>query len=47
VLIVCRPDRQTPQTALAMRELLDRLEVDALGLAIVGARGSTHFYLPG
>jgi capsular exopolysaccharide synthesis family protein len=47
VLIVCRPDRQTPQTALAMRELLDRLEVDALGLAIVGARGSTHIYLPG
>jgi capsular exopolysaccharide synthesis family protein len=47
VLIVCRPDRQTPQTALAMRELLDRLEVDALGLAIVGARGSTHVYLPG
>jgi capsular exopolysaccharide synthesis family protein len=47
VLIVSRPDRQTPQTALAMRELLDRLEVDALGLAIVGARGSTHVYLPG
>ena len=47
VLIVCRPDRQTPQTALEMRELLDRLEVDALGLAIVGARGSTHVYLPG
>jgi capsular exopolysaccharide synthesis family protein len=47
VLIVCRPDRLTPETALAMRELLDRLEVDALGLAIVGARGSTHFYLPG
>ena len=47
VLVVCRPDRQTPETALAMRELLDRLEVDALGLAIVGTRGSTHFYLRG
>jgi len=30
-----------------MRELLDRLEVDALGVVIVGARGSTHFYLRG
>jgi capsular exopolysaccharide synthesis family protein len=47
VLIVCRPDRLTPETTLAMRELLDRLEVQALGLAIVGARGSTHFYLHG
>ena len=47
VLIVCRPDQHTPETALAMRELLDRLEVDALGVVIVGARGSTHFYLRG
>ncbi len=47
VLLVCRPDQLTPETALATRELLDRLEVDALGLVIVGARGSTHFYLPG
>jgi len=47
VLIVCRPDRLTPETTLDMRELLERLDVDALGLAIVGARGSTHFYLPG
>lgn len=47
VLIVCRPDQLTPETALAMRELLERLGVEALGLAIVGARGSTHVYLPG
>jgi capsular exopolysaccharide synthesis family protein len=47
VLLVCRPDQLTPETALATRDLLDRLEVDALGLVIVGARGSTHFYLPG
>jgi capsular exopolysaccharide synthesis family protein len=47
VLIVCRPDELTPQTALDMRELLDRLEVDALGVAIVGARGPSHFYLRG
>jgi succinoglycan biosynthesis transport protein ExoP len=46
VLLVCRPDRLTPETALATRELLERLEVDALGLAIVGTRGSTHLYLP-
>jgi capsular exopolysaccharide synthesis family protein len=47
VLIVCRPDHLTPETTLAMRELLDRLEAETLGLAIVGARGSTHLYLPG
>jgi tyrosine-protein kinase len=47
VLIVCRPDQHTPETVLAMRELLDRLEVDPLGVAIVGARGSSHFYLHG
>jgi capsular exopolysaccharide synthesis family protein len=47
VLIVCRPDRQTPETALALRELLERLEVEPLGVVIVGARASTHSYLPG
>jgi Mrp family chromosome partitioning ATPase len=47
VLIVCRPDRQTPETALALRELLERLEVEPLGIVIVGARSSTHSYLPG
>ena len=47
VLLVCRPDQQTPETALATRELLDRLDVEPLGLVIVGARGLSHFYLPG
>ena len=47
VLIVCRPDRQTPETALALREQLDRLDVEPLGMVIVGARGPTHTYLPG
>ncbi|HKH29818.1 MAG TPA: hypothetical protein VKA45_02080 [Gaiellaceae bacterium] len=47
VLIVCRPDRHTPETALALRELLDRLEVAPLGIVIVGSRGRTHAYLPG
>jgi Mrp family chromosome partitioning ATPase/capsular polysaccharide biosynthesis protein len=36
-LIVCRPDRMTPENALALRELLERLDVDPLGLVIVGA----------
>jgi protein-tyrosine kinase len=45
VLLVCRPDRLTPETAMATRELLDRLEVDPLGLVTVGARGASHFYL--
>jgi tyrosine-protein kinase len=47
VLIVCRPDRQTPETALALRELLEGLEVEPLGVVIVGARTSKHSYLPG
>jgi capsular exopolysaccharide synthesis family protein len=47
VLIVCRPDRQTPETALALRDLLDRLEVEPLGVVIVGSRGPNHTYLPG
>jgi capsular exopolysaccharide synthesis family protein len=47
VLIVCRPDRQTPETALALRELLERLEVEPLGVVIVGSRTSGHSYLPG
>jgi capsular exopolysaccharide synthesis family protein len=47
VLIVCRPDRHTPETALALRELLDRLELDPIGMVIVGSRGPSHNYLPG
>jgi capsular exopolysaccharide synthesis family protein len=41
VLIVCRPDRLTSANAIDMRELLERLDVRALGLVIVGARGSS------
>jgi capsular exopolysaccharide synthesis family protein len=47
VLIVCRPDRHTPETAFALRDLLERLEVEPLGVVIVGARGPNHTYLPG
>jgi capsular exopolysaccharide synthesis family protein len=47
VLVVCRPDRHTPETVVALRELLERLEVEPLGVVIVGARGVSHSYLPG
>ncbi|HEX2291736.1 MAG TPA: Wzz/FepE/Etk N-terminal domain-containing protein [Gaiellaceae bacterium] len=47
VLIVCHPDRHTPETATALRELLERLEVKPLGVVIVGTRGRIHSYLPG
>jgi capsular exopolysaccharide synthesis family protein len=47
VLIVCRPDRHTPETALALRELLQRLEVDPIGVVMIGSRGPSHVYLPG
>jgi Mrp family chromosome partitioning ATPase/capsular polysaccharide biosynthesis protein len=47
VLIVCRPDRMTPENAIALRELLDRLDVRPLGLVIVGGRGSQASYLEG
>jgi Mrp family chromosome partitioning ATPase len=43
VLIVCRPDRLTSENAIDLRELLFRLDVHALGLVTVGARGSTQF----
>lgn len=44
VLIVCRPDRLTSENAIDMRDLLQRLDVKALGLVIVGARGSPPSY---
>jgi capsular exopolysaccharide synthesis family protein len=47
VIVVCRPDRHTPETAVALRELLDRLEVEPLGVVMLGARGASHSYLPG
>jgi Mrp family chromosome partitioning ATPase len=47
VLIVCRPDRMTPENAIVLRELLARLDVKALGLVIVGARGFHTAYLDG
>jgi Mrp family chromosome partitioning ATPase len=47
VLIVCRPDRMTPENAIALRELLDRLDVRPLGLVIVGSRSSHPSFLEG
>jgi capsular exopolysaccharide synthesis family protein len=47
VLIVCRSDRLTPENAIALRELLARLDVKPLGLVIVGARGIHISYLEG
>jgi polysaccharide biosynthesis transport protein len=48
MLIVCRPDRMTPENAIALRELLERLDVNPLGLVIVGSRGGAHrSYLEG
>jgi capsular exopolysaccharide synthesis family protein len=47
MLIVCRVDRMTPENAIALRELLDRLDVKPLGLVIVGGRGPHPSYLEG
>jgi capsular exopolysaccharide synthesis family protein len=47
VLVVCHPDRMTPENAIALRELLARMDVKALGLVIVGARGFHPAYLEG
>ncbi len=49
VLIVCRLDRLTPQNAIDLRDLLQRLHVRPLGLIAVGARGagSSNAYLQG
>ena len=47
VLIVCRRDRMTPENAIALRELLARLDVRALGIVMVGARGPQVSHLEG
>jgi capsular exopolysaccharide synthesis family protein len=45
VIVVCRPDRLTSETAIDMRELLQRLRAPALGLVVIGGRGSPISYL--
>jgi capsular exopolysaccharide synthesis family protein len=47
VLIACRRDRMTPENAIALRELLARLDVEVLGIVLVGARGPQVSYLEG
>ena len=44
VIVVCRPDRLTSENAIDMRELLQRLRAPALGLVIIGGRGSPVSY---
>jgi tyrosine-protein kinase len=44
VLLVCRPDRLTAESAIATRELLERLRVRALGLVVIGGRGSPPYF---
>jgi capsular exopolysaccharide synthesis family protein len=45
VIVVCRPDRLTSENAIDMRELLQRLRAPALGLVVIGGRGSPISYL--
>jgi Mrp family chromosome partitioning ATPase len=49
VLIVCRLDRLTPQNAADLRDLLQRLHVNPLGIIAIGARGAgpSYAYLQG
>ena len=47
VIVVCRPDRLTSETAIDMRELLQRLRAPALGLVVIGGRSSPISYLEG
>jgi len=46
VIVVGRLDRLTVENANDLRELLDRHEINALGLFVVGAQwGESHYYL--
>jgi Mrp family chromosome partitioning ATPase/capsular polysaccharide biosynthesis protein len=45
VLVVCRLDRLTLENVVDLRELLSRLEVNVLGLVVIGARNSIPDYL--
>ena len=44
VIVVCRPDRLTSETAIDMRELLQRLRAPTLGLVVIGGRSSPISY---
>ena len=47
VIVVCRPDRLKSENAIDMRDLLLRLRAPALGLVVIGGRGSPVSYLEG
>jgi Mrp family chromosome partitioning ATPase len=44
VLVVSRLDRVTPENALDLRELLDGLDVNVLGLVVIGAETPAYAY---
>jgi capsular exopolysaccharide synthesis family protein len=44
VVLVARPDRVTMDDVIDMRELLDRLGVDPVGLVVVGAKKEASYY---
>ncbi len=46
VLIVCRPDRQTPETALALRELLDAPRGRIRSAVVIVGREGRDSHLP-
>jgi Mrp family chromosome partitioning ATPase len=47
VLVVCRLDRLTLENVVDLRDVLSRLEVNALGLVVIGARSGALRYLAG
>jgi capsular exopolysaccharide synthesis family protein len=44
VILVCRPSLLTPEVVLDLREALERLRVEPLGLVVVGGRRSPRGY---
>jgi capsular exopolysaccharide synthesis family protein len=45
VILVCRASRLTPEVVLDLREALERLRVEPLGLVVIGGRRSQRAYL--
>jgi Mrp family chromosome partitioning ATPase len=44
VVVVSRLDRVTPENLLDLRELLDGLSVNVLGVVVIGAEGRAYRY---
>jgi capsular exopolysaccharide synthesis family protein len=47
VVLVCRPSVLTPEVVLDLRESLERLRVDPLGLVVIGGQRSPRAYVRG